>query len=72
MFHMYLTPSLTISLTHYLPHVQEQMLQSVADIGDSVKPLSNAAEGEAEKLGHEVSVCLTFSKFSVNSPVSLQ
>ena len=33
---------------------QEQMLQTVADIGDSVKPLSNAAQGEAEKLGHEV------------------
>ena len=30
------------------------MLQTVADVGDSVKPLSNAAQGEAEKLGHEV------------------
>ena len=30
------------------------MLQSVADVGDSVKPLANAAKGEAEKLGHQV------------------
>lgn len=30
------------------------MLQSVADVGDSVKPLSSAAQGEAEKLGHQV------------------
>ena len=34
------------------------MLQTVADIGDSVKPLSNAAQGEAEKLGHEVKFVL--------------
>ena len=34
--------------------LQEQMLQSVADVGDGIKPLANAAQGEAEKLGHQV------------------
>jgi talin len=33
---------------------QEQMLQSVSDVGDSIKPLTTAALGEAEKLGHQV------------------
>ena len=30
------------------------MLQSVVDVGDSIKPLTTAALGEAEKLGHQV------------------
>ena len=35
------------------------MLQGVADVGDGIKPLSNAAQGEAEKLGHQVCVCVS-------------
>ena len=35
---------------------QEQLLQSVADTGDTIKPLANAAKGEAEKLGHQVAM----------------
>ena len=33
---------------------QEQMLESSASIGDTIKPLATAAKGEAEKLGHQV------------------
>jgi len=40
---------------------QEQLLQSVADTGDTIKPLANAAKGEAEKLGHQVAMTSQFS-----------
>ena len=30
------------------------MLETSASIGDTIKPLANAAKGEAEKLGHQV------------------
>ena len=42
--------------SHLLPlqSFQEQMLDSSANINDTVIPLASAARGEAEKLGHQV------------------
>lgn len=55
--HLFLSSfHLSLPLSSSLPSqgFQEQMLQSVGDIRDNTAPLSLAAKGEAEKLGHQV------------------
>jgi talin len=50
-----MTGELQPNASSTLQGFQEQMLQSVNDIRDNINPLTSAAKGEAEKLGHQVS-----------------
>uniref|UniRef100_A0A1X7VGP0 FERM domain-containing protein n=1 Tax=Amphimedon queenslandica TaxID=400682 RepID=A0A1X7VGP0_AMPQE len=55
-----LTGGLQPNASSSLQGFQEQMLQSVGDIKDNITPLSLAAKGEAEKLGHQVTAVANF------------
>ena len=53
----------------FLKGFQEQMLQSVSDIKDSIVPLQTAAKGEPEKLAHEATKMANFFPVLISASV---
>ena len=65
------TQSLQPDASTSLHELHEQVLQNLADIKQAIQPLSTAAKGEAEVLGHSVTAFATLFPHLSTSAVSL-